>query len=88
MGGIDVPGVPRLVPSLFPLSDPWFHRVPRVIGFRRSRHEQSFLYSFLARREHWEQWELDSLRATCASGTVEQTWNHREQVSVEWQSIF
>jgi hypothetical protein len=64
-----------------------FHRVPCVLGFRRSRHEHRFLYSFLARRERWEQWELDSRRGTSASGAVEQTWNHREQVPVEWQSI-
>jgi hypothetical protein len=50
-----------------------FHRVPCVLGFRRSRHEHRFLYSFLARRERWEQWELDSLRGTSASGA----WNRR-----------
>ena len=64
-----------------------FHRVPCVLSFRRSRHEHSFLYSFLAPRERWEQWELESLRGTCASSAVEQTWNDREQASVEWQSI-
>jgi hypothetical protein len=67
-GGIDVPGVPSSVPPLFPLSGEWFHRVPRVHCFRRSRHGHSFLYSFLARREHWEQWELDCTGTTSGFG--------------------
>ena len=49
-GGIDVPGVPSSVPSLFPVSGEWFHRVPYVPCVRRSRYEHSFLYSLLARR--------------------------------------
>ncbi len=82
-GAVDVPGVPSVVPSLFPVSGQSFHRVPRVPCFRRVRHERYFLYSFLAIREHWEQWELDSNERASASGAVEQTWNDREQMPVE-----
>jgi hypothetical protein len=43
---------------LFPVGSQFhrqsFHRVPCVLGFHRSRHEHSFLYSFLARRERWD----------------------------------
>ena len=30
--------------------------------------------------EHWEQWELDGRRRTCAKSPVEPTWNDWEQV--------
>jgi hypothetical protein len=40
----------QVFPVLFPLCSQFhrqsFHRVPCVLGFRRSGHERSFLYSF------------------------------------------
>jgi len=70
-------------PVLFPVCSQFhrqsFHRVPCVLGFRRSRHEHRFLYSSLSLREHWEQWERNTNRRTSAMGAVEQTWNDWEQ---------
>ena len=50
------PVFPLLFPVCSQFTVAWFHRVPRVPYFRRSRHEDDLLYPFLARREHWVQW--------------------------------
>ena len=84
-GGIVVPGVPSSVPSLFPVFCKCFQRVPYVLRSCNYCYEHSFLYSLLASREHWEQWELDGNGRTCASSAVEQTWNDWVQISVERQ---
>src|SRR5262252_1824409 len=80
-GGIIVPGVPSSVPSLFPVFCQCFQRVPYVLRSRNSRHERRFPYSFLAFREHWEQWERHGKTRTCSPSAVEQTWNDWEQIT-------
>jgi hypothetical protein len=78
----------RVFPVLFPVAGEWFHNVPCVPCFRCSRYEHNFLYSFLAGREHWEQWEVDCTGTTSGfrrGGSRRGT--DREQGSGEWQSF-
>ena len=71
--------------SQFPTND--FIVFPAFPVFRGSHYERRFLYSLLAVREHWEQWELDGNGRTCSPSEVEQMWNDWELISAKRQSI-